>query len=78
MVTATVNPERANEALRRLCEEMFPEVKQERDRAVERAMEIMEGETKKAYSVKAVGDSLKKTPFGRLRDILRNRPRRRA
>lgn len=78
MVTAQVNPEKAQEALRRLCEEMFPEIKQERERFVDRAMEMMDKETKKVYSVQAVGDSLKKTPFGRLRDILRNKTRRRG
>ena len=39
-VTATVNAENAQKALRNLVEEMFPEVAAERERAVEKAMEI--------------------------------------
>ncbi len=44
IVTATVNPERATQALHRLIEEMFPEHRIEREKAVERALEIMERE----------------------------------
>lgn len=76
VVTAQVNPEKAQEALRRLCEEMFPEIKRDREKFVERAMDMMDKETKKVYSVQAVGDSLKKTPFGRLRDILKGKATR--
>jgi hypothetical protein len=51
IVTATVNPERATQALHRLIEEMFPEHRIERERAVERALEIMEREKERVYAV---------------------------
>jgi len=72
-----VNPEKAQSALRRLIEEMFPEVGKERERAVDRAMEIMEEERTKTYSVKPVGASLNAGPWGRMRNILRQKRRSR-
>lgn len=51
MVTAAVNPDRAAQALHRLIEEQFPEHRIERERAVERALEIMEVESRRVYSV---------------------------
>ena len=69
-----MNPEKAQASLRRLIEEMFPEVASEREDAVERAMEIMEKEKAKAYSVAPVGQSLSKGgAFGKFQNILRNR-----
>jgi hypothetical protein len=46
-VVATVNPQKAKDALNNLIEEMFPEQKFEREQAVERALKIMEEERKK-------------------------------
>lgn len=74
-VTAVVNPEKAQAALRRLIEEMFPEVGAEREEAVDRAMEIMEEERKKTYHIAPVGAGLNKGAFGRIQNILRQRKR---
>jgi hypothetical protein len=74
-----VNPEKANEALRRLIEEMFPEVGKERANAIDQAMAIMEEEKDKAYSVRLVGGSLNKGAWGRMKNILKQKrppPRR--
>ena len=67
-------PDKAQEALRRLCEEMFPEIKRDREKFIDRALEAMDKEKVKVYSVQPVGDSLKKSPFGRIRDILKRKP----
>ena len=77
-VTATVNPDKAQKALRNLVEEMFPEVAKEREQAVEKAMEIMEVERQKSYAVAPVGHGLDRGAFGRFRNILKNKkgPRR--
>lgn len=76
MVTATVNPERAQLALRRLMEEAFPEIAKDRDNAVERAMEIMEKEKEKAYSVAPVGSTVKGGKgWNKFRSILDRRRR---
>lgn len=77
-VTATVNPDGAQKALRKLIEEMFPEVAAEREQAVEKAMEIMEKEKNKAYKVTAVGSSLGKGSSNKIQNIMRakRRPRR--
>lgn len=77
-VTASVNPEKAQKALRNLVEEMFPEVAKEREMAVEKAMEIMEVERQKAYAIAPVGHGLDRGAFGRIRNILKNKgPKRR-
>lgn len=73
MCTASANPAQSQAAVRRLIEEQFPEVGREREDAVERAMEIMEKEKDKAYSVAPVGGSLKKGGMGRLSHILEQR-----
>jgi len=52
VVTATVSPERAQKSLNLLIEEMFPSQKLQRENAVDKALEIMEGEQKRVYSVK--------------------------
>jgi hypothetical protein len=78
LVTASANPEKAQDALRRLIEEQFPEVAKDRERAVDRAMEIMEKEKTRSYSVAPVGHSLsKKGPWRRIQNILRQKRRRR-
>lgn len=74
-VTATVNPEGAAKALRNLVEEMFPEVAAERERAVEKAMEIMEKEKDKSYKVTAVGSSLGKGSSEKIQNIMRQKRR---
>lgn len=71
--TATVNPEKAQAALKKLLEEMFPEVGAEREKAVDKAMEIMDQEKKKTYNVAAVGHSVNKGAFGRLRNIMKSK-----
>lgn len=63
VVTATVDPEKAQKSLNLLIEEMFPDRKVERDRAVANALEIMEGEQKRVYNVKKT--ELKKSAIGR-------------
>ena len=73
--TATVNPEKAQGALRKLVEEMFPEVGRERENAVEKAMEIMEAEKNKAYSIAPVGHSLEKGSWGRMKKVLKQKKR---
>lgn len=73
--TATANPEKAQGALRKLIEEMFPEVGKEREQAVEKAMEIMEAEREKSYSITPVGQSLDKGTWGRMRNILKQKRR---
>lgn len=75
VVTAAVNPEKAQEALRKLIEEMFPEVAAERGKAVDRAMQIMEREKKRVYSIAPAGQSSKSTPFGRIQNILKKNRR---
>jgi len=75
VVTAAVNPDKAQGALRKLIEEMFPEVGKERDRAVEKAMEIMEAEKGKTYSIAPVGHSLDKGAFGRMKNVLKQKKR---
>lgn len=76
LVTASVNPDKAQAALHRLIEEQFPEVGKSREKSVDRAMAIMEEERSKSYSVAAVGHSLKKGPWGRMRNILKQKRRR--
>ena len=51
LVVASVNPEKAQQALSDLIEEQFPEQKIERERSVERALKIMETERKKTFKV---------------------------
>lgn len=63
--------------MRKLIEEMFPEVAKEREDAVSKAMQIMEKEKDKAYSVTLVGRSLNKGPWGRMQSILKQKRRRR-
>ena len=50
-MVAAVNPDKAQKALSDLIEEMFPEQKFERQKSVDRALEIMEEERKKVFSV---------------------------
>ena len=75
--TASINPEKASEALRKLIEEMFPEIGDERAEAVDRAMKIMEEERHKTYNVAAVGHGLSKGAFGKIQNIMRQKQRRR-
>ena len=51
VVVANVNPKKAKDALNDLIEEQFPEQKFEREKAVERALKIMESERKKTFAV---------------------------
>lgn len=73
--TASVNPEKAQGALRKLVEEMFPEVGREREKAVDKAMEIMEAEKAKSYSIVPVGQSLDKGSWGRMKNVLKQKKR---
>ena len=54
---------------------MFPEVGKERERAVDKAMEIMEAEKDKAYSIAPVGHSLDKGSWGRMKKVLKQKKR---
>jgi hypothetical protein len=76
-VTATVNPDKAQSALRKLIEEMFPEVGSEREDAVDKALVIMEEERKKTYNIAPVGHGLNKGAFGKIQSIMRQKKRRR-
>jgi hypothetical protein len=74
VVTAAVTPDKASQALHRLIEEQFPEHRIEREKAVERALEIMEREQKRVYSV--VPTDTKPSALGRFRNVTRRRGRR--
>jgi hypothetical protein len=77
VVTASVNPEKAAEAMHRLIEEMFPEHRIEREKAVERALEIMKREQSRVYSV--VPTDVKPSALGKFRKLVQGRrpgPRR--
>ena len=74
VVTAAVNPEKAAQALHRLIEETFPEQRIEREQAVERALEIMEREKSRVYSV--LPTDTKPSALGRVGKILNKRRRR--
>ena len=76
VVTASVNPDKAQSALNKLIEEMFPEVGAEREQAVEKALQIMEEERTKTYSIAPVGHGLTKGAFGKIQSIMRNKKRR--
>lgn len=78
IVTASVNPEKANAALQRLIEEQFPEVAKDREKSIDKAMEIMERERTRTYSVSSSEQALNKNGFGKFRDILKRKrePRR--
>ena len=71
VVTASANPEQAQKALRRLLEEAFPEVEKERAEAVDKALEIMNTERERVYSVKAVGES--KNTYRQMQSLRRGR-----
>lgn len=73
MCTASVNPEKAQQALQRLIEESFPEVAKDRARAIDRAMEIMEKEKDKTYAVNVMGQQSKGNSWQRAQHILKNR-----
>lgn len=77
VVTSQVNPEKAQQALQRLIEESFPEVGKDRDRAVERAMDIMEREKSRAYRATPMGQTPGKNSWGRLKNIIGRRRRQR-
>jgi len=72
-VTGSVNPQQAQKALRNLIEEMFPEIADDREKAVEKALSIMEEEKQKTYAIAPVGHSLQKGSFGRLKNILKQK-----
>jgi hypothetical protein len=77
VVTAAVNPEKAQAALNKLLEETFPEIAKEREDAVGKAMEIMEKEKNKAYKVQAADGAFKRTPFSSFQRILGQRKKKR-
>lgn len=77
-VTATVNPTKAHDSLRRLIEEMFPEAAAEREKSIDRALQIMEVEKSKTYAVAPAGHSLKSAPFTRIQNILRQKRGRKS
>lgn len=78
VVTATVNPEKAQAALQNLIEETFPEVAKDREKSIEKAMEIMEKERQRTYSVSSADQAMKKGSWSKFRDILKQKrsPRR--
>lgn len=65
-VVASVNPKKAKDALNNLIEEMFPEQRFERERAVEKALKIMEEERKKVITVTPMS---KEKPRGLIRRV---------
>ncbi|MHC4647267.1 MAG: hypothetical protein ACYTBJ_17390 [Planctomycetota bacterium] len=70
-MVANVNPEKAQRALSNLIEEMFPEQRFERERAVERALEIMEKERKKVFLVSPRVPPKKKGLVARVNKVLK-------
>lgn len=65
-VVAEVNPDKAQQALNDLIEEMFPERAFERKQSVDRALKIMEEERKKVIKVTPLQ---KRKPKGLVRRI---------
>ena len=71
LVVASVNPEKARQALNNLIEEQFPEQKFERNKAVEKALEIMKEERKKVFAVKPLYPSKSKGLVKKVNKVLK-------
>jgi len=71
IVVANVNPEKANKALHDLIEEQFPEQRFEREKAVERALKVMEKERKKTFSVSPLHGKKAKGLVRRVNKVLK-------
>lgn len=70
-VVASVNPQKAKDALNNLIEEMFPEQKFEREKAVEKALKIMEQERKKVIMVSPLHKRKPKGLIKRVNKVLK-------
>jgi flagellar motor switch protein FliG len=76
VVVASSNPEKAAEALNNLIQEMFPEIKADRQKSVDRALAIMRDEMKKGpILVRPLEDIKSKSVMPKVRSaLLRRRP----
>lgn len=68
-----MNPEKAQKAMNDLLEEMFPEVAQDRQKAVDRALDIMKKESSKVYIARAVDEREQKGWIKKANAVLRQR-----
>ena len=73
IVTAAVNPEQAQKALNNLIEEEYPEIKEERQKSVDKALSVMKEESKKPYYIKALDEDKPKSLVRKLRAITGNK-----
>lgn len=73
IVTAAVNPEQAQKALNNLIEEEYPEIKEERQKSVDKALVIMKEESKKPYYIKPLDEDKPKSLVRKLRAITGNK-----
>jgi hypothetical protein len=71
IVTATVNAEQAQKALNNLIEEEYPEIKEERQKSVDRALKIMKDESNKPYYVRALDEEKPKGLVAKIRGIIK-------
>jgi len=60
LAQAFVNPEKAQKAMTNLLEEMFPEVAEDRQKAVDKALDIMKKESGKVYIARAIDEKEQK------------------
>jgi len=70
-VTATVNPEKAQKALSNLIEEEYPEIKEERQQSVDKALDVMKEESKKSYHVRPLDEDKPKGLVEKIRKIVK-------
>lgn len=56
VVVATTNAEKAQQALNDLLAETFPEIAKDREKSVDKALEIMKRESKMVYTVKPLDE----------------------
>lgn len=71
VVVANVNPDKAQKALGNLIEEMFPEQRFERARAVEKALKVMEEERNKVIAVTPINPTKKTGLIKKVNKVLR-------
>ena len=65
-----MNGEQAQKALNNLIEEEYPEIKVERQKSVDRALEVMKDESKKPYYVRALDEDKPKGLVKKIRSII--------
>ena len=70
VVTASVNPEQAQKALNNLIEEEYSEIKEERQKSVDKALIVMKEESKKPYYVQPLDEDKPKGLVKKIKDIV--------